>query len=90
MSTQSQINRLTSAKAAIKASIENKGVSVPSATKLDGISSYIDQIVNISFAGCIEVEDDEGNTWAILAGNGGSNDIEIADDQNNTWHTPNT
>lgn len=90
MSTQSQINRLISAKAAIKESIENKGVSVPQSTKLDGIASYIDQIINISFAGCIEVEDDNGSTWAILAGNGEPGDIEITDGQNNTWHTPNS
>lgn len=43
----------------------------------------------ISFAGCIEVEDDNGSTWAILAGIGEPGDIEITDGQNNTWHTPN-
>ena len=44
MSIASEISRLQSAKASIKTSIENKGVSVPSSAKLDGYSSYIDAI----------------------------------------------
>lgn len=44
MSIASEITRLQNAKASIKTSIENKGVVVPSATKLDGYSTLIDQI----------------------------------------------
>lgn len=44
MSITSEINRLKSAKTALKASIEGKGVTVPSATKIDGYASLVDQI----------------------------------------------
>lgn len=44
MSIASEITRLQNAKASIKTSIENKGVTVPSATKLDGYSTLIDSI----------------------------------------------
>lgn len=44
MSIASEISRLQSAKADIKTSIEAKGVTVPSATTLDGYSTLIDQI----------------------------------------------
>lgn len=44
MSIATEITRLQNAKASIKTSIENKGVTVPSATKLDGYSTLIDSI----------------------------------------------
>ena len=44
MSIATEITRLQNAKASIKSSIENKGVTVPSATKLDGYSTLIDSI----------------------------------------------
>lgn len=44
MSIASEISRLHTAKADLKTSIENKGVTVPSATKLDGYASLVDQI----------------------------------------------
>lgn len=44
MSVQSEINRLQNAKAAIKAAIEGKGVTVPDATLLDGMASLIESI----------------------------------------------
>ena len=44
MSIATEITRLQNAKASIKTSIENKGVVVPSATKLDGYSTLIDSI----------------------------------------------
>ena len=44
MSVQTQIDRLASAKAAIKAAIEGKGVTVPDGTLLDGIAALIDSI----------------------------------------------
>lgn len=39
-----EIDRIETAKASIKAAIEGKGVSVPSDTKIDGMSGYIDAI----------------------------------------------
>ena len=44
MSVADEISRLTSAKAAIKTSIEGKGVTVPSSAKLDDLADYIDDI----------------------------------------------
>jgi len=44
MSISSEITRLQNAKASIKTSIEGKGVTVPSATTLDGYSTLIDSI----------------------------------------------
>ena len=45
MSIASEISRLTSAKSSIKAAIQNKGVTVPSATTLDGYAALINGIV---------------------------------------------
>ena len=44
MSIASEIQRIQDAKDDIKTAIENKGVTVPSATKLDGYSELIDSI----------------------------------------------
>lgn len=44
MSVQSEITRMQNAKAAIKAAIEGKGVTVPDGTLLDGMASLIDSI----------------------------------------------
>ena len=44
MSVQSEITRLENAKAAIKAAIEGKGVTVPDATLLDGMAPLIESI----------------------------------------------
>ena len=44
MSVQSEITRLASAKNDIATAITNKGVTVPSGTKLDGMAALIDQI----------------------------------------------
>ena len=44
MSIQTDLTRLQSAKAAIKAAIEGKGVTVPEATLLDGMASLIESI----------------------------------------------
>lgn len=49
MTIASEITRLQWAKADIKTSIENKGVSVPSDVKLDGYPPYIDRIVWVDF-----------------------------------------
>ena len=44
MSIQTEFTRLTNAKAAIKAAIEGKGVTVPDATLLDGMAALIESI----------------------------------------------
>lgn len=44
MSIQTELTRLTNAKAAIKAAIEGKGVTVPDATMLDGMAALIEGI----------------------------------------------
>ena len=44
MSIASEITRLQGAKSDLKASIEGKGVTVPSATKIDGYAALVDQI----------------------------------------------
>ena len=44
MSIQTELTRLTNAKAAIQTAIEGKGVTVPSDTLLDGMASLIESI----------------------------------------------
>ena len=44
MSTANEITRLSNAKSAIASAITEKGVTVPSGTKLDGMASLIGQI----------------------------------------------
>ena len=44
MSIQTELTRLTNAKAAIQTAIEGKGVTVPSDTLLDGMAALIDSI----------------------------------------------
>lgn len=44
MSVASEITRLQNAKASLKTSIEGKGVTVPSSTKLDGYADLVDSI----------------------------------------------
>ena len=44
MSIQTELTRITNAKAAIKTAIEGKGVTVPDGTMLDGMASLIEAI----------------------------------------------
>ena len=44
MSIQTELTRIINAKAAIKAAIEGKGVTVPNGTLLDGMASLIESI----------------------------------------------
>ena len=44
MSIQTELTRITNAKAAIKAAIEGKGVAVPDGTLLDGMAALIESI----------------------------------------------
>lgn len=51
MSISTEITRLTNAKAAIKAAIEGKGVTVPDGTLLDGMAALIESIEAGSYNG---------------------------------------
>lgn len=44
MSIQTELNRLQNAKSSLKTAIQNKGVTVPSATTLDGYAALVQQI----------------------------------------------
>ena len=44
MSIQTELTRITNAKAAVKAAIEGKGVTVPEGTKLDGMAALVEAI----------------------------------------------
>ena len=44
MSIQTELTRITNAKAAVKAAIEGKGVTVPEGTKLDGLAALVEAI----------------------------------------------
>lgn len=44
MSIQTELSRIKNAKAAIKAAIEGKGVTVPDATLLDGMAALVEEI----------------------------------------------
>ena len=44
MSIQTELTRITNAKAAIKAAVEGKGITVPSGTLLDGMAALIESI----------------------------------------------
>lgn len=55
MSIASEITRLQNAKDALKSTIENKGVTVPSSTKLDGYASLVNSIPGIVPEGTINI-----------------------------------
>ena len=44
MSIQTELTRITNAKAAVKSAIEGKGVTVPEGTKLDGLAALVEAI----------------------------------------------
>lgn len=74
MSVQSEITRLENAKAAIKAAIEGKGVTVPDGTLLDGMASLIESIEAVggginATAGTITVSSDV-NDYVLTHGLG--------------------
>ena len=71
MTVASEILRIQNSKAAIKASIEAKGVTVPSELKLDGYAAKIDQIVigtDISDADAVEAEVVASKTFYASSG----------------------
>ena len=55
MSIQTELTRITNAKAAIKTAIEGKGVTVPDGTLLDGMASLIESI-EVGGGGGMKVE----------------------------------
>lgn len=59
MSISSEITRISNAKTAIAESIANKGVTVPSGTKIDGMATLIDSIPTGGSGG------DTSETWVL-------------------------
>ena len=71
MSIQTELTRITNAKAAIKAAIEGKGVTVPDGTLLDGMAPLIESIetgINVT-GGTITVSSDV-NDYVLTHGLG--------------------
>lgn len=56
MSVQSEIDRIAGAKSDISTAITNKGVTVPSGTKLDNMAALIDSIESGGGLNYIHVE----------------------------------
>lgn len=70
MSVASEITRLQTAKANLKTSIENKGVTVPSSATLDAFATLVDQISGGGYeSGTFEIS---STTSHILSGHTGS------------------
>ena len=76
MSIQTDLTRLQSAKAAIKAAIEGKGVTVPEATLLDGMASLIGsietggaQIYETDITPAVDVLGSDSSTWITISHN---------------------
>lgn len=68
MSIDTELARLTNAKAAIKAAIEGKGVTVPDGTLLDGMASLIEAIEaggGIAFSQCKFTPSENLTTYEI-------------------------
>ena len=84
MSITDQITRLQNAKASIKTSIENKGVTVSDDTKLDGYPALIDNIqtggsgetyINPDF---YEIRTQSGTTYESLFANDGNTALDLS------------
>ena len=56
MSIQSELTRLTNAKAAIRTAIEGKGVTVPDGTLLDGMAALIESIETGGVGNSIKID----------------------------------
>ena len=70
MSIQTELTRITNAKAAIKAAIEGKGVTVPDATLLDGMAALIESIQaggGNDLSGILDSDDCEFGTYTIAS-----------------------
>lgn len=69
MSIQTQIGRLTDAKAALKTAIEQKGVAVPEGAPLEQYAPLVEQIADGGNGYSVEtVSAEEQNTWTIPEG----------------------
>lgn len=69
MSIQTQIERLTDAKAALKTAIEQKGVAVPEGAPLEQYAPLVEQIADGGNEYSVEtVTAEEQNTWAVPSG----------------------
>ena len=73
MSIATEISRLNTAKSDIKTAIQNKGVSVPSSTKIDGYPSLISQIQTFDPTNGHEYVEIGGLKWATM--NIGANSV---------------
>ena len=76
MSIQTELTRITNAKAAIKTAIEGKGVTVPDGTMLDGMAALIEAIeagVNVDFSPFQEV------SWGTFVPSEDTSEINLVD-----------
>ena len=92
MSIATEITRLQGAKASLKTSIENKGVTVPSSTKLDGYAALVDEIQaggdTDGINGFLSVESKTIATSASATTNIAYNkNCGILDENNKKWDT---
>lgn len=91
MSIQTEINRLASAKAAIKTAIEGKGVTVPNGTILDGFASLIDGIEAGGGGGCTSgtfTVTEETYRYTIMHGLGKTPEVFYLGHINTHEHNP--
>lgn len=70
MSIQTDLTRIKNAKAAIKAAIEGKGVTVPDATLLDGMAALIESIEaggggDFNFGGYLDITKATSGTYTV-------------------------
>ena len=71
MSIQTELTRITNAKAAIKTAIEGKGVTVPDGTLLDGMASLIESIEagggggDFNFGGYLNITKATSGTYTV-------------------------
>ena len=86
MSIQTELTRITNAKAAIKTAIEGKGVTVPADTLLDGMASLIESIQagsgDFNFDGYIGITRATSGTYTV------TNDTKIVGIEHGLGETP--
>ena len=76
MSIQTELTRITNAKAAIKTAIEGKGVTVPAGTLLDGMAALIEsieagggQMYETDITPAVDVLYSDSSTWITISHN---------------------
>ena len=97
MSIQTELTRITNAKAAIKTAIEGKGVTVPDGTMLDGMAALIESIeagggesVEISEGKIVPNENilcTKASPYSILHGLSGKPDLFLLFAAGSTYNT---